>query len=119
MRSVHANMTDAERTDWARYSRWFGGFVAGTLALPVSFVVLSRHPAAIAVSTVLLFVFVAALPFWAGASRRRLADTIWARVQGLTAADLTPVLRWRALILLLVVVSGPAAIWAVCFSLCR
>ncbi len=85
VREICMHMTDAERAEASRRSGLYGLWVFATFAGPLSFAVVFRQPALMAVAAVLIVIHIACVPVWLKMQRRFLSSTTWATEHGVAA----------------------------------
>src|SRR2546427_6244670 len=84
VREICAHMTDSEKAEASRRGGLYGLWVFATFAGPLSFAVVYRHPALIAIAAVLVVIHIVCIPIWQRMQRNFLCSTSWAREHGYT-----------------------------------
>ena len=77
-------MTDEEKAETSRRSGLYGFWVCATVAGPLSFAIMYRHPALIAIAAVLIVIHIVCIPAWQRMQKNFLCSTAWAREHGIT-----------------------------------
>lgn len=84
VREICAHMTDGERRKVSSRGGFYGLWVAGTFAMPLSFAIVERSLLFIVIAAVLAAIHIACIPIWQKMQRRFLCSTAWARERGIT-----------------------------------
>ena len=84
VRDICAHMTDAERATLADLGGTYGLWVAGTLALPLTFALTYRSVLIVVIAAVLVTVHIIRIPIWQKQQKQFLCSTAWARNRGIT-----------------------------------
>ena len=84
VRDICAHMTDAERARLADLGGDYGLWVAGTLALPLTFALTYRSVLIVVIAAVLVNVHIIRIPIWQKQQKQFLCSTAWAREHGIT-----------------------------------
>src|SRR5688572_25509164 len=84
VREICTHMTDMERAGASRRAALYGLWVSLTLAGPLALAATTRHPAFIAVASMLILIHITCIPLWLKMQRTFLCSTVWAREHDFT-----------------------------------
>lgn len=86
---IHANMTPSERAKLQRDNLYYIVAMQVLLVLPFVFAILNKDNVYLwALFSVGVVIYLGLLPYWLRHLRQRLADTQWAKAQGLGAGEI-------------------------------